>query len=336
MAIDKTKRKVLKNNVSSALVWDNHACMPLHHADERFLPQLENCHAAGIDVITLNVAFGATGIARPIRMLALFRDWIARHSNFACVVTSVADARAAKKAGKLGICFDIEGMDAVADQPNLVRLYYDLGVRWMLITYNRANAAGGGCLDEPDAGLTDFGRRVIAEMNAVGMMLCCSHAGYRTARDAIEASADPVIFSHSNPRALWDHPRNIPDDLMRACAERGGIIGLNGLGLLLGRNDASIGHFVEHVEYAMEVVGENHVSIGLDYEFDQAGLAEMVASNPHLFPPEHFPYGSSLKMIPPWAVPEIAEVLDKRGHSAQAIGKLLGGNLMRVAENVWH
>ena len=336
MIVDKTRRAALERRVSGELVWDNHTCMPLHHADERFLPQLESCHAAGIDLITLNVAFGATGIERPIRMLALFRDWIARHADRLCLVTSVEGARAAKKAGKLGICFDIEGMDAVADQPNLVRLYYDLGVRWMLITYNRANAAGGGCLDEPDTGLTALGRRVIAEMNAVGMVLCCSHAGYRTAREAIDTSADPVIFSHSNPRALWNHPRNIPDELMRACAERGGVIGLNGLGVLLGLNDASIDHFVEHVEHAMSVVGENHVCIGLDYEYDQAGLAEMVASNPHLFPPEHFPHGSTLKMIPPWAVPDIAEALEKRGCSAQTIGKLLGGNLLRVAEQVWH
>src|SRR5690606_36645690 len=135
---------------------------------------------------------------------------------------------------------------AVADQPSLVSLYYELGVSWMLIAYNRNNAAGSGCQDE-DRGLTDFGRMVIDEMTRVGMIVCCSHTGYRTAREVIDYSKNPVIFSHSNPRALRDHPRNIPDELMKACAARGGVVGINGIGLFLGENDNSTEAIVRHI-----------------------------------------------------------------------------------------
>src|SRR3546814_13519900 len=93
----------------------------------------------------------------------------------------------------------------------------------MLLAYNKANPASGGCLDEDAGGLTDFGRRAIAVMNEVGMVVCGSHSSYRAAREAIDLSRTPVIFSHSNPRAVYDHPRNIPDDLTpgrASCRER--------------------------------------------------------------------------------------------------------------------
>jgi membrane dipeptidase len=316
------------------LVWDNHLCMPLRPSDPSFLSQLERCREAGIDIVTLNVGYGRTSIEPHIRMLSLFRDWIAEHPQLCRLVLSTSDAKAAKAAGQLGVCFDIEGMTAVADQVDLVRIYYDLGVRWMLIAYNKNNAAGGGCLDV-DSGLTSFGRKIIEKMNAVGMVLCCTHAGDRTAREAIDASSSPVIFSHSNPRAVFDHPRNIPDDVMRACAARGGVIGLNGLGIFLGKNDASIGTMVRHLEYALDLVGENHVGIGTDYAFDQDGTAQAVAANPEAFPPGLFSTEDGVAMLAPWQLPELAQALERRGHSTETLGKLFGGNLMRIAGQVW-
>ena len=104
-----------------------------------------------------------------------------------------------------------------------------------LVAYNSNNLAGGGCQDD-DCGLTSFGRRIIDEMADCGMIVCCSHAGYRTAREVIDCSANPVIFSHSNPRALRDHARKIPDALMRSCAARGWVIGINGIDLFLDEN----------------------------------------------------------------------------------------------------
>lgn len=311
----------LQELVGGAVVWDNHACMPLRPGDGRYFDALLRYRAAGIDCVTLNIGFGEDLPEQHIRMAAHFRDWIARHDSEVQLILTADDCARAKLAGKLGICFDIEGMNALGEQSSMVRLYYDLGVRWMLIAYNVANAAGGGCR-EADGGLTDFGRAVIGEMNAVGMMLCCSHTGYRTAREAIDLSADPVIFSHSNARALCDHPRNISDELMRACAARGGVIGLNGFGQFLGDNDDSTETFVRHVEHVLAVVGEDHVGIGLDYVFDKDELPVAL-------------YGASPKMIPPWRLPEIAERLFDRGCGSATLAKVMGGNWERVARSVW-
>lgn len=327
----------LQRATAGALVWDNHACLPMRPGDDRFLPELARCWDAGIDLVTLAVGFDGYGVEQHIRVLAHFRDWLARHAERYSLVRTTAEAREAKAQGKLGVCFDIEGMNALGGQADLVPLYYDLGVRWMLIAYNRANGAGGGCLDEADEGLSAFGRKVIAEMNRVGMVLCCSHAGYRTARQAIDASAHPVIFSHSNPRAVWDHPRNIPDDLMRACAARGGVIGLNGIGQFLGADGGLTDAFVRHLEHALDVVGEDHIGIGLDHAFDPLEIDELQANHPAHFPREILPCGEDerSRTIEPWRLPEVARALEARGHRPTMLAKLFGENLMRIAEQVW-
>jgi membrane dipeptidase len=322
----------LEKLVDGGLVWDNHGCMPLRPDDSAFFDELLRCRSAGIDCITLNIGFGDDGIEQHIRMLAHFRAWIARHSEEFQLILRPNDLTCAKATGRLGVCFDIEGMNALGNQVSMVRLYYDLGVRWMLIAYNVANPAGGGCLED-DRGLTMFGREVIEEMNAVGMVICCTHTGYRTARQAIDASKDPVIFSHSNARAIWDHPRNIPDDLMLACAARGGVIGLNGFGQFLGDNDDSTETFVRHVEHVLSVVGDDHVGLGLDYMFDQNELAELMAARPAFLPAGA--YGEAPKMIPPWRLPEIAQALSDRGCGTATLAKIMGGNFQRIARSVW-
>lgn len=315
------------------LVWDNHACMPLRPGDERFLPQLERHRAIGADVVMINVGFGDSSVEDHLRMLASLRDWLARHADRYRLIRTADDIDAARAEGKLAIGFDIEGARAIADQLSLVRLYYDLGVRWMLIAYNRNNLAGGGCQDD-DSGLTDYGRRMLEEMARVGMLACCSHTGYRTAREAIDASPTPVIFSHSNPRALRDHPRNIPDDLIRACAARGGVIGINGIGLFLGENDASSETLARHVQYVADLVGVAHVGLGLDYTFDHDEVDEYVASHPEIFPP-HLGYGAGMHMVEPEQLPELTDILLARGWADADVAAVLGGNWMRVARQVW-
>jgi membrane dipeptidase len=312
---------------------DNHACMPLRPHDESFLEQIERHRRAGFDAVTLNVGFGENSVEDHIRMLGQFIRWFSMRANRYVLVKSTADLRRAREQGKLAVCFDIEGMGAVADQPSLVSVYYELGVRWMLIAYNRNNAAGGGCQDE-DCGLTQFGRKVIDEMARVGMIVCCSHTGARTAREVIDYSSNPVIFSHSNPRALRDHPRNITDDVMKACAERGGVIGINGIGLFLGDNDNSTETMVRHIDYAVQLIGEDHVGLGLDYVFDSAELDEYIKKMAATFP-EGMGYDVGMRMIEPERLTDITAQLLRLGYGDSALRKILGGNLLRVAEQVW-
>jgi membrane dipeptidase len=322
----------------STVVWDNHACMPLRPGDVSFLPQLQRVRDSGVNVISLNVCFDVVDPRDAFLMLATFRHWIRDHADCYMLVESVADIERAKASGKLAIFFDIEGGNAVAAHPGLVELYYRLGVRWMLLAFNRNNKLGGGCMDQ-DSGLTDYGRWIIDEMERVGMVLCCSHVGHRTAREAMEYSRNPVIFSHSNPSAVYAHVRNIPNDLMRMCAKCGGVVNINGVGMFLGqredgRGDNRTDTLVRHIDYVAQLVGPEHVGLGLDYVFDMMELEGYLQRQPELFPADVRKPGGYTQ-VEPERVPILAEALVKRGYCDADVRGILGHNNLRVARQVW-
>lgn len=318
---------------ASGIIWDNHVCMPLRPDDESFLPQLERHRRSGVSFLCLNVYFDLYPPEMALAMLASFRRWIQLHEEHFLLVETVDDIMRAKREAKLGIAFDIEGGRAVEEHLGLVEVYYRLGVRWMLIAYNRNNALGGGCQDD-DAGLTAYGKNVIDEMERVGMVLCCSHTGYRTAFEAMEHSRNPVILSHSNPRQIWDHERNVPDDLIKACARTGGVVSLNGIGIFLGNNDNRTETFIRHVDYTVSLIGAAHVGIGLDYVYDQKELNDYIMANPDIFPPKRG-YTSGISLIEPERFSVIAEELLKRGYKDDEVRGILGENNFRVAKQVW-
>jgi membrane dipeptidase len=314
----------------SSVVWDNHGCMPLR-SDASFLPQLERYRAAGLNVVSLNVGFSTMSWTEHLNVLSYMRRWVALHPQEFRLISSVQDIRSCKAAGQLGIVFDIEGMCPVQDNLNLVQTFYELGVRWMLIAYNRNNAAGGGCLDE-DTGLTAVGRAIIDEMERVGMVLCLSHAGARTAGEALEYSHNPVIFSHSNPYADNPHPRNVSDDLIRACARKGGVVGLSGFGPFLGTGGNLVEHLLRQLRYGIDLVGAEHIGLGLDYVFDLSELDEYVRRYPGTFPAG---FNASEGMIRPEDLYEIVEGLARANFTDSQINGVLGENWLRIATRVW-
>jgi membrane dipeptidase len=319
--------------LARSLVWDHHTCLPLRPHDESFLPQLARHKRAGFDMVTVNVGFGDMGIEQHLRMLATLRRWILARPQEYLLVDSADDIERARASGRLGLSFDIEGANAIGDQLSLVRLYHDLGVRWMLLAYNRNNGAGGGCQDD-DGGLTPFGRELVFEMERVGMQVCLSHTGHRTARDVLAIATRPVIFSHSNCAAVHPHPRNIPDDLIRACAASGGVVGINGVGIFLGANDTSSETFARHVDHVVQLVGPAHVSIALDYVFDSQEIDEYVRTMQHTFP-AGLGYELGARFVPPEQIGEIIAALQRRGYGDDDLRAILGGNLMRLARTVW-
>lgn len=321
----------VRQALSTTLVWDNHGCMPLRPNDARFLPQLDRYRKSGVRVVGLNVGFDAVPWQQTVQMLAHFRQWLRGQAKRCQLVESAADL--GRLGRKLGVFFDIEGGSALNEQLSMVELYRDLGVRWMLIAYNRNNPLGGGCQDL-DRGLTKFGRAVVAEMERVGMTVCCSHTGFRTTMDVMRQAAKPVIFSHSNPLGVWRHKRNLRDEAIRACAATRGVVGINGIGIFLGANDNRSATLAEHIDYVVQLVGIDHAGLGLDFVFDTQELDDFVKANPRLFPAEEN-YAAGMKMVAPEQIGEIAAALFRRGYRPAEVRKVLGGNFLRVAKATW-
>jgi membrane dipeptidase len=306
--------------------------MPLRPNNSRFLPQLARYRAAGVRVVSLNVGFDCVPWVRTVKMLANFRHWLRASKKAYKLIETVMDLKALRRR-QLGICFDIEGGAALDGQLAMVELCRDLGVPWMLIAYNRNNALGGGCQDI-DRGLTRYGRAVVTEMARVGMTVCCSHTGFRTTMDVMRHTRVPVIFSHSNPLGVWRHKRNIRDEAIRACASTGGVIGINGFGLFLGGNDTRSETVVDHIDYVANLVGIDHVGLGLDYVFDAAELDEYLNANPQMFPPEEG-YAAGMRMVAPEQIRDIAAALFTRGYRQSDVCTVLGDNFLRVARATW-
>ena len=130
------------------------------------------------------------------------------------------------------------------------------------MAYNKKNLVGDGCHERTDAGLSLYGIDLVEEMNRVGMLVDCSHTGYRTSMEVMEISTRPVVFSHSNPRSLWEHDRNIRDEQALACAATGGLVGVVGVGIFMGENDASTDALLRQIDFYAELIGPEHIGSG--------------------------------------------------------------------------
>jgi len=318
--------------LESSVVWDNHMCMPLRAQDDSFLPQLERVKNSGIDVVSINISCDSCAADHGTQILATMRRWIKQRPEDYILVETVGDIERAHSENKLAVTFDIEGGVVLDDHLPMIQFYYDLGVRWMLFAYNLNNSLGGGCQDN-NLGLTDFGREVVREMERVGMVVCCSHTSYQTTMDIMEMAEKPVIFSHSNPRALKNHYRNITDDAIQACAKTGGVIAINGIGDFLGNNDITTETFIRHIDYAAQLVGPQHVGIGTDYCFDLEEVEQIVKNNPDVFNPADYPNG--IKIVEPERYPAIAEGLLAMNYSEADVRGIMGENHLRVARETW-
>lgn len=179
-----------------------------------------------------------------------------------------------------------------------------------------------------------FGRAVVREMERVGMVVCCTHTGRRTALDVLDYAERPVIFSHSNPRSFVDHPRNIDDELIRNCAATGGVIGINGVGLFLGGNDISPNNLVRHIDHVVQTVGPGHVGLGLDFVYDMEEILQYVRDHPEQFP-ARLGYSDGVKFAPLETLEGLVDALFRKGCKTEHVRGILGGNFLRLARQVW-
>jgi membrane dipeptidase len=240
-----------------------------------------------------------------------------------------------------------QGTDPIEDSLDLVDAYKELGVGIIQLSYNVKNRFGDGCEERTDAGLSRFGLKLIERMNRARVIVDCSHTGYRTTMDAIEASSAPVVFSHANPRAVHPSPRNILDDQIKAVAKTGGLVGAVGYPAFVSSAPRpSLEEFIAHIDYMVQLVGIDHVGLGIDYfvEMDPiTPLAQAQASyearlaagiwSAKSYPPPPYIYPAGIET--PASLPNLTAGLLRRGYAAADVHKILGGNWLRVYRAVW-
>lgn len=274
-------------------------------------------------------------IEQTIKLIAANRRYFLSRPERFVLIDDADDVRRAKGENKLGVCFGFQGSNALLGDLNLVELYRRLGVVHMLLAYNDKNLAGDGCHEITDAGLSRFGRDLIAEMNRVGMIVDATHMGLRSSLDALEVTRRPPIFSHSTPKKFAAHDRNISDEQIRACAAKDGVICLTGVGLFMDpeAKNISASRIADTIEYVVQLVGARHAGIGLDYVIDQMTLANVLKENPGRYGGnEQYPADGWIEFASPAVLPEVTDQLLQRNYSEDDVVGILGGNYLRVLE----
>jgi len=271
-------------------------------------------------------------------------------------VTTPEDIVSAQKNGKRCKYLTCNGIPLVGDQTNpqeelrYIRIFAQLGARMMHLTYNRRNPIGDGCGEPNDAGLSDFGHATVAEMNRLGVIIDLAHTGWQTCRDAAKATNQPVVISHSVACALNEHIRSKPDDIIRAVLDTGGTMGITNVPAFLG-GKGDVNAFLDHIDYVAKTFGTDAVTIGTDRSYSSQYIPETnkkLNTRPKqrnrweaLWPP-----GDPVKS-PEWRQPHQEQSmmwtnwplftvgLVQRGYSDDDILKIIGGNILRVAKDVW-
>jgi membrane dipeptidase len=263
---------------------------------------------------------------------------IVREHDDLRLATSAADIRDAKAAGELAVVLHFQGAEPLEYDPDLLEAYWRLGVRIVQLAYNRRNPLCDGCEEPRDAGLSALGRRMIAEMNRLGIVVDVSHTGARSSLEAIEASTAPCIASHSNAAAVHPNRRNLSDELIQAIAGRGGVIGMNGFPSFVASGERpTLDQFIDHMIHVDSLVGPGHVGLGIDYyegdraEYEAALAAGVWSADNYGPPPYHYPAG----LEQPSGLPALTKRLLERGYAESEVRRILGENWLRVYDEVW-
>lgn len=314
---------------------------------------LEAFRSAGVTCIFQNCGEESSDPLRLLKRLARF-TYLTDGLKPACVkAVSPDEVLAAKRSDRLCLAFTTNGVplrqqwDSARDELRNVRLFRQLGVQMMHLTYNRRNPLGDGCGEPNDGGLSDFGRQAIAEMNRLGVIVDVSHSGWRTSLEAARASQRPMVASHTACAALQRHYRGKPDETIKAICDSGGLIGICCIPKFLG-GKGDIGAFLDHLDYAIKTFGADHAAIGTDVAYrsrrDKAegakvakrpdGRSRVSVAGPeweHLWPPFDFRESPDAVHSLAWTNwPVFTIGLAQRGHSDETIRKVLGENVLRV------
>jgi membrane dipeptidase len=314
---------------------------------------LEAFRASGITCIFQNAGEEGNDPVRLIKRLSRFTYLTDAMRDDLFKAVTPDDIVKARKHDRLCLYLTTNGVpllqrwDNVRDELGVISQFFHLGVRAMHLTYNRRNPIGDGAGEPANAGLSEFGKAVVAEMNRVGVIVDVAHSGWRTALEAAKASGKPVMASHTTCASVYKHIRAKPDETLKAICDSGGLFGICVLPQYLG-GTGDIRALLDHLDYAIKTFGAEHVAISTDVAYtsrhETAERAKVSARNgvsplalpssrwEHLWPPDSYRPAPQAAQTTAWTNwPLFTVGLVQRGHSDETIRKVLGENALRVA-----
>ena len=259
-----------------------------------------------------------------------------RGSQHFAICRSYADILAARQAGKIAFLITMEGVDALGIDPDLLPMFYELGVRSVGLTHARRNMAGDGGVfassGSSPQGLTAFGKLVVEQCEKLGIIVDLSHLNPAGYNDVLNMVTKPVIFSHTNPRLFYDVERNSTDEQLRRVAQTGGVIGVNAVLVSQKAEETTLDRYIDNIEYVADLCGLDSVAIGFDF-FDfiyrQMPVSEKEAMARYLPAPHFIP-----DLLNHGHAGNVVRRLQERGFSQTDIEKIAFGNWMRVFQQV--
>ncbi len=309
---------------------------------EFLLPEI--MRKGGITSVNLTVSY-KDGFEVTVKNLSLILQAIDRSDGIS-VARTVADIDEAKRAGNVTVLLGFQNSDPIEGSLEKLDLFHRLGLRIVQLTYQRRNLVADGCGEPANGGLSVFGRELVGELNRLGILIDLSHTGIRSTLETIELSSVPVAFTHGNLHAKNPVPRNTTDEEIEALAARGGVMGINSIARLVSphgkERGATVAEFVDQIDYVADLVGIDHVGIGLDIsegmtaEDFEGRKVSFLGKFPELgggdFAFEHY-YLTGLDSMAKAGL--ITEALVERGYSDDDVLKILGGNFRRLLEQVF-
>jgi membrane dipeptidase len=310
---------------------------------------------SGVSCVIVNSGEEGQSPLRMLKRIAYRTEIIDNMNGFMMKAISPADILQAKESGKHALMFTTNGVplneqwNSIEDELLNIRLFHKLGVRMMHLTYNRRNMLGDGCAEMTNAGLSDFGRQAILEMNDAGVIVDISHSGWATSKEAAKTSLAPLVASHSCCVAVNKHCRAKPDDVIRAIADSGGYVGICCCPPFLGKT-GDITAFLEHIDYIAKKFGPDYVAIGTDmahvssYPEDKR-ITKIIKGKKSRDRFEKFLKKEDPLLDEKWQDEKMVKSLAwtnfplftvglvQRGYSDDNIRKILGGNIIRVLED---
>jgi membrane dipeptidase len=311
---------------------------------------LADVRESGVTAINLTineVGNGPNKFMGAVKNIARVERELTAHPEVFMKILRGPDIQAAKSTKRLGIIYGCQDTTMLEGDLNNLAVFADLGVRIVQPTYNVRNLMGDGCIEKADGGLSKMGYDFIAQMNRLNLLLDLSHAGPRTIAEGIAASRAPMAITHTGCRALVDLPRNTRDSELKALAARGGVAGIYFMPFLRESSQPHAEDLIRHIEYAVNVCGEDHIGLGTDGSISGVPLTDAYRESFRNEEAARIKAGVAapgesadvLTVVPEYNDPlrfiRLTADLARRGWPGSRIDKLLGANFARLFAAVW-